>query len=347
MLLHHHFPIYSFIKQTFNRRNILHKQATQQYSATCGLQNLWWTPSWTASGVARTMDMFLLLTSRSFIFYTGTLQARQAIAEYMTCPGAPVEAKDVIICSGCSCSLDLCVSVLCSPGSSILVPRPGFPLYTTLAEGFGCTSKYYNLLPEKNWQVDLVHLESLVDDTTVAIVINNPSNPCGSVFPKSHLRAIADIAVKYKIPIIADEIYDNFVFEGEEYHPIASVHPELPVLACGGLTKRFLVPGWRMGWIAVHDRNGAMQEVLGCLRTLSQRIIGSNTIVQGALPDILSKTPQSFFDDTLKQIQVRMSLECFNCRFTKNLKAKKTPQIQQKKTSQPDMLNFLWGFLRF
>ncbi|XP_018017685.1 tyrosine aminotransferase [Hyalella azteca] len=242
--------------------------------------------------------------NNGYVPATGTLQARQAIAEYMTCPGAPVEAKDVIICSGCSCSLDLCVSVLCSPGSSILVPRPGFPLYTTLAEGFGCTSKYYNLLPEKNWQVDLVHLESLVDDTTVAIVINNPSNPCGSVFPKSHLRAIADIAVKYKIPIIADEIYDNFVFEGEEYHPIASVHPELPVLACGGLTKRFLVPGWRMGWIAVHDRNGAMQEVLGCLRTLSQRIIGSNTIVQGALPDILSKTPQSFFDDTLKQIQV-------------------------------------------
>ncbi|KAF2355837.1 Tyrosine/nicotianamine aminotransferase [Trinorchestia longiramus] len=239
---------------------------------------------------------------------TGTQQAKEAIATYMSCPGAPVDAQDVIICSGCSCSLDLCISAICYHGSSIIVPKPGFPLYTTLAKGYGVTSKYYNLLPEKNWLIDLEHLESLIDDSTAAIVVNNPSNPCGSVYPKNHLRDIANIAVKHKVPIIADEIYDNFVFEGQEYHPIASVHPELPVLACGGLTKRFLVPGWRTGWIAIHDRGGVLQEISSALRVLSQRIIGSNTIVQGALPAILHHTPQTFFDDTLKQIQINAKI---------------------------------------
>merc|ERR1712045_177964 len=235
---------------------------------------------------------------------TGFLESRKAVAEHI---GDNLTADDVILCSGCSCSLDLCISAVANPGENILVPRPGFPLYTTLANGLGIETKEYNLIPEQEWQVDLDHMESIIDDQTVAILINNPSNPCGSVFDEKHLKAILEIAEKYCLPIIADEIYEHFVFEGspKKYVPMAKLSSNVPVLSCGGLTKRWLVPGWRLGWITIHDRNGVfkMSGISKGLHCLSQRIIGANTIVQGALPSILKETPSVFYRDTLKTIE--------------------------------------------
>merc|ERR1712112_113214 len=235
---------------------------------------------------------------------TGSLEARQAVAQYVSVPGAEVTEEDVILCSGCSCALDIAISTLADDGQNILVPRPGFPLYTTLSAGLGIQTREYDLLPDQDWKVDPVHMESLIDHNTAAIIVNSPSNPCGSVFSPEHLEEILDIAERHKVPIIADEIYDNFVFPGQTYVPIASLTSTVPILSCGGLTKRFLVPGWRMGWIVIYDRGHVFdQEVRKGLLCMSQRIIGSNTLVQGALPTILQYTPKSFFDDTIAVIE--------------------------------------------
>ena len=235
--------------------------------------------------------------------------ARQAVAEHV---GDNLTANDVILCSGCSCSLDLCISALANPGQNILVPRPGFPLYTTLANGLGIKTKEYDLLPDQDWQVDLHHMESIIDDDTVAILINNPSNPCGSVFHEEHLNDILQIAEKYCLPIIADEIYEHFVFNGSEkqYVPLAKLSTSVPILSCGGLTKRYLVPGWRLGWITMHDRGDIFEKsgIRNGLQKLSQRIIGANTVVQGALPSILKETPKSFFNDTLDIIETNAQI---------------------------------------
>merc|ERR1712123_567473 len=143
----------------------------------------------------------------------------------------------------------------------------------------------------------------------MGIIVNSPSNPCGSVFYPAHLKRILAIAEEYKVPIIADEIYDNFVFPGETYVPIASLTTTVPVLSCGGLTKRFLVPGWRLGWIIIYDRNHHFdREVRKGLMCMSQRIIGANTLVQGALPTILKSTPKSFFDNTISVIKKNADL---------------------------------------
>ena len=244
---------------------------------------------------------------------TGYVESREAVAKHINKnPNLSITSDDVILCSGCSCSLDLCISVLANPGENILVPRPGFPLYTTLAKGLGINTKEYNLLPEQNWMVDLDHMESMIDENTKAIVINNPSNPCGSVFDESHLRDILAIAERNCVPIIADEIYEHFVFESanKTYVPMASLTTTVPILSCGGLTKRYLIPGWRMGWITIHDANGifAAGKIKHGLQCLSQRIIGSNTLVQGALPKILEETPKSFYSDTLKVIEYNARL---------------------------------------
>lgn len=133
------------------------------------------------------------------------MEAREAVAKYVEHQGK-VTAHDVIICSGCSSALDMCVSVIAGPGQNILIPRPGFSIYRTLAEGFGIEVRSYNLIPERDWEIDLDTLEPLIDENTAALIVTNPSNPCGSVFTKEHMVKIIDIAEKYCIPIIADEV---------------------------------------------------------------------------------------------------------------------------------------------
>ncbi|KAI9277073.1 tyrosine aminotransferase [Phascolomyces articulosus] len=242
----------------------------------------------------------------------GTVQARDAIARKFTTPEASLTADDVILTNGCSGALEICINVLCNPGQNILLPRPGFSLYRSLADVKQVEGRYYNLLPEKNWQADLEQMESLIDDNTAAILVNNPSNPCGSVYPKEHLEAILAVAAKHHVPVIADEIYCDLVFEGNTFYPMASLTQDVPILSVGGLAKKWLVPGWRIGWILVQDRHDVFnKEVREGLLNLSQVILGPNSVVQGALDDILHNTPQAFYDETIKQLEhnTKLSLE--------------------------------------
>ncbi|XP_034190755.1 tyrosine aminotransferase isoform X2 [Osmia lignaria lignaria] len=203
------------------------------------------------------------LLSQSYNGYapsTGYQMAKEAVAEYSSSEFVDVDPKDVILCSGCSCALDLCITALARRDQNILIPRPGFSIYRTLAEGLGITVKSYELRPEFGWEIDLNDLESQIDESTAAIIINNPSNPCGSVFSRNHTLDILDVAARYYVPIIADEIYEHMVFPGRTFHSLASLSNEVPILSCSGLTKRFLVPGWRMGWIIIHDRQNVLNK---------------------------------------------------------------------------------------
>lgn len=203
--------------------------------------------------------------------------------------------------------MDICIATLAGPGQNILCPRPGFSIYRTLAEGFGVEVRNYDLIPENSWEVDLNQLESLIDENTAAIITTNPSNPCGSVFSKEHILDILAIAERHYVPIIADEIYEHFVFPGKIYYSMSSLSKNVPILSCSGLTKRFLVPGWRFGWITIHDRHNVFKkEVRKGLGNLSGRILGANTIIQGALSAILKNTPQSFYDNIIGTIHVSM-----------------------------------------
>jgi len=233
----------------------------------------------------------------------GHEKPREAIAAHVSTPTSKVEAKDVVLASGCSGALDLCISCLADSGDNILVPRPGFSLYQTLAESLGIEVRHYDLLPERSWEIDISHMESLIDERTRAVITCNPSNPCGSVYSKQHLTRLLDMLERHMVPVIADEIYEHFVFSGQTYYPLASLSQNVPILSCGGLTKRYLVPGWRLGWIVINDRNGAFADVRGGLIKLSQRLVGPNTLVQAAVPDILTKTPEDFYQSTLAYIE--------------------------------------------
>jgi len=241
----------------------------------------------------------------------GAENARAALAEKFNTKEAPLTPNDIVIASGASDALNIAIGALCNEGQNILLPRPGFSLYQTISESKGIECRYYNLLPEKKWEADLNQLVELIDENTACILINNPSNPCGSNFSQEHLKAILSICETYKLPIISDEIYEDMVFNNSKFYPIANLTTTVPVLKISGLAKRFLVPGWRVGWIFIHDRNDVLKNVRNGLNSLANLILGANSLMQHALPDMLKNTPESFYQTTITQLEenARLSAE--------------------------------------
>lgn len=118
--------------------------------------------------------------------------------------------------------------------------------------------------------------------------MNNPSNPCGSNYSADHLRAICAVAKRHNLPIISDEVYNNVVFLGD-FVPMADVCDDVPVLTVAGTAKQFVVPGWRVGWVVVYDRSADKRAslLLSGMKSLSQLILGANSVVQSCLPRLL------------------------------------------------------------
>mmetsp|Transcript_39685 Transcript_39685/g.73116 ORF Transcript_39685/g.73116 Transcript_39685/m.73116 type:complete len:444 (+) Transcript_39685:33-1364(+) len=220
----------------------------------------------------------------------GVAHVRSSVAKFMSDPGgvATYTADDVVFGSGGSGALEMAITATVDEGDNLLVPAPGFPLYQVIAESNGSFVKPYPLLPDRGWEVDCAALDALVDSKTKAIVVNNPSNPCGSVFSDDNLKAIVAVAEKHQLPIIADEIYGTMTFSGTPFTPIAAVAPNVPVLTVSGMAKMLLVPGWRVGWLCIHDGGRDLAELRSGIMNLSQLILGANTLAQAALEEYLS-----------------------------------------------------------
>lgn len=249
------------------------------------------------------------LDRETFSYYStnGLKEAREAVVKYV---GGDVTSDDVILTSGGSSSLELCFYVLANPGENILIPTPSFN-YLTWLNGIGINSKPYKLDPSRNFEVDLQDLEAQIDKNTKAILVNNVGNPCGNVFSKQHMLNIIAVAERNGLILISDDIYEHFVFPGTEYHSFASLSKNVPVLSCSGLTKRFIMPGIRMGWLVIHDRGNFLTDIRKGLSQLLGRNFGPNRTVQLALADILASVPQTYFDETVKKVHLH-AMTAFN-----------------------------------
>jgi len=215
------------------------------------------------------------------------------------------------VTSGCSGALELMFGVLADPGDVILLPRPGFTLYATICQSKGIQAQYYPLHPDNSWEIDLSAVRQIFHEQQqqgkgriAAWLINNPSNPCGSVYSEAHLKACVQLADEFQIPVIADEIYEDMVWGEESFTPLRTIDSQVPILTCSGLAKRFLVPGWRLGWILMSDRGTpALGNVREGLNRLAAVLLGANSLIQAAIPDILALTPASFYAETNAKLQ--------------------------------------------
>ncbi|XP_010260307.1 PREDICTED: probable aminotransferase TAT2 isoform X2 [Nelumbo nucifera] len=228
----------------------------------------------------------------------GILPARRAIAEYLSLDlPYKLSPDDVFLTLGATQAIEISLTVLARPGANILLPRPGFPYYEARAAFSHLEVRHFDLLPEKGWEIDLDAVEALADENTAAMVIINPGNPCGNVFSYQHLEKVAETAKKRGILVIADEVYDHLAFGSKPFVPMGIFGSTVPVLTIGSISKRWIVPGWRVGWLVTSDPSEILKKtkivdgIKGCLNISSDPV----TFIQGALPQILEKTNKDFF----------------------------------------------------
>ncbi|XP_010526299.1 PREDICTED: cystine lyase CORI3-like [Tarenaya hassleriana] len=231
----------------------------------------------------------------------GTPEAKQAISDYLNgdLQGQEFKLKpdDVFMAAGCKQSIEIIVEVLAKPNANILLPQPGFPRYDVRAIYNQVEVRKYDVLPHQNYEIDLDHVEKLADKNTFAIGIINPHNPCGNVYSEDHLKKLAELARKLGMMVITDEVYRWTVFGERPFVPMGKFASIAPVVTLGSLSKGWGVPGWRMGWVALNDPEGALKstKVLQAIKDNLEINSKPATIFQAALRDILEKTPNEFF----------------------------------------------------
>ncbi|XAR55538.1 hypothetical protein NMG60_11035635 [Bertholletia excelsa] len=228
----------------------------------------------------------------------GILPARRAIAEYLSKDlPSKLSPDDVYLTIGCLQGIDIMMSVLARPQANILLPRPGFPAYEACCVHSHLEARHYDLLPENNWEVDTGAVEALADENTAAIVIINPGNPCGNVFTYQHLKKIAETARKLGILVISDEVYGHLAFGSNPFVPMAVFGSIAPVITLGSISKRWIVPGWRLGWLVTNDPNNILERhrIIDCIKGFLNISSDPPTFIQGAIPQIIENTKDDFF----------------------------------------------------
>ncbi len=230
----------------------------------------------------------------------GIPAARDAVAAEYDRRGWPMTADRVLITAGTSEGIDLALSALADLDGEILVPLPTYPLYTAVLAKLGARARFYRTDPERGWEPDLDHMESVVTQATRAIVVIDPNNPTGASYSVSMRRELLALADRHGLVILADEVYGDLGYDGP-VAPLGSLEPEAAVLSFSSLSKGYVVPGWRTGWIGV-GRSRRLDDLLGALKKLADGRLCSTVPMQHAIPAALDgdRSHQAAFRAALK-----------------------------------------------
>ncbi|MDH3337079.1 MAG: aminotransferase class I/II-fold pyridoxal phosphate-dependent enzyme [Gammaproteobacteria bacterium] len=179
----------------------------------------------------------------------GIFPAREAVVMQQQDRGIHgISVEEVFIGNGVSELIDLSLRALLNPGDEVLVPSPDYPLWSAAVSLNGGTPRYYDCDPQRGFQPDTAQLESLVGERTKAIVVINPNNPSGAVYGLAVLQRLVAIAETHGIVLLADEIYDQMVYDDAEFIPMATLVDDAICLTFSGLSKVYRACGYRVGW---------------------------------------------------------------------------------------------------
>lgn len=180
----------------------------------------------------------------------GIPEARAAVAAEYTARGVPMPTDRVLITTGTSEAIELALNALAGEGDEVLVPSPTYPLYTAVLAKIAAQPRYYRTDPKRDWLPDLEHLRSLITARTRVLVVIDPNNPTGAVYPAATRRALLELAERHDLTVLADEVYSDLGFDGP-VPLLGTLDLDAPVISLSSLSKAFLAPGWRTGWMAV------------------------------------------------------------------------------------------------
>ncbi len=237
---------------------------------------------------------------KGYAFALGEPKLREEIAKIENC-----SPDEVFVTAGLSEGIDHSMKILLDPGDSILLPNPTYPLYSTKVNVLFAQALYYGC--RDGWIPDPDEVRKKLDDTTKALVIINPNNPTGAVYPYNVLKELADIAAEHKLTIIADEVYDHVIFDDVEMHKMKDIAKDSVVFSGNSLSKNFLYPGARIGYMAIHnDAEGGFKDAF--TRLCNQRLSVNWEFQFGAIAAY--KNGFDFLKSPLEKLRRRRDLVC-------------------------------------
>ncbi len=218
----------------------------------------------------------------------GLFSARKAIMQYAQLKKLPnVSVEDIYTGNGVSELINLCMSALLDNGDEVLVPSPDYPLWTACVTLAGGKAVHYICDEQSEWYPDIEDIKKKITDRTKAVVIINPNNPTGALYPREVLQQIVDVAREHELMIFSDEIYDRLVMDDYEHISIASLAPDLFCVTFSGLSKSHMIAGYRIGWMVLSGNKAIGKDYIEGLNMLSNMRLCSNvpaqSIVQTAL----------------------------------------------------------------
>jgi alanine-synthesizing transaminase len=197
----------------------------------------------------------------------GIAEARDAVAADFASRGVHVDPDRVLITSGTSEGIELALTAIVDEGDAVLVPSPTYPLYTAVLAKIGAEPQYYRCDHTRGWLPDLAHLRSRITAKTRVLVIIDPNNPTGAIYPDDVRRELMAVADESGLVILADEVYGDLAYDGP-VAPMASLDPDAPIISYSSLSKAYLAPGWRAGWMAV-GRTPRLDAALAAIKKLA------------------------------------------------------------------------------
>ena len=225
----------------------------------------------------------------------GLLSARRAIVGYYQAKGVPLDVEDIYLGNGVSELIQMAMQALLDDGDEVLIPAPDYPLWTAAVTLAGGTAVHYRCDEASDWYPDLADLESKITYRTKALVLINPNNPTGAVYPDELLRGLTDIARRHDLILYSDEIYDKILYDGTTHTPTSAIAPDLLCVTFNGLSKAYRVAGYRSGWLAVCGPKDQAQSYLEGLTILANMRLCANVPAQHTIAAALSG-PQSIND---------------------------------------------------
>jgi tyrosine/nicotianamine family aminotransferase len=191
----------------------------------------------------------------------GVSALREAVAEKeKKMNSVPISSEDVIVTSGISEGIQFLMGAIVQPGDEILVPGPTYPPYISFTKFFGGVPIAYRTVENDDWLPDLEDLRTKITNRTRAMVIVNPNNPTGSLYDERTLKRMLDIAAEYKLLVSSDEIYDRLVYDSK-FTSTASLAKDIPVVGLNGFSKTYVMTGWRLGYMYLHDPTNSLKEL--------------------------------------------------------------------------------------
>ena len=231
----------------------------------------------------------------------GVRSAREAVATDCTRRGLPVSPDRVVLTSGTSEGIDLALSALINAGDEVMMPVPTYPFYTAVLAKIGARAVYYRTDPATGWLPDIDHIRSLIGPRVRALVVIDPNNPTGAVYPRESRQALLDLADRYGLVILSDEVYADLAYAGP-VAPLGSLNPEAPVISVSSISKAYQAPGWRAGWLVVGESD-RLDGVLAAIKELADGRLCSTAPMQHAITAALTgdRSHQEAFRTALRE----------------------------------------------